>query len=115
MTTIRYPGKPGTTISAGMPTPSGPPVFALVAGMLELGKKVEDGFIIEAVSIPWRKLMALLKCNPEEIYRIPAREFEELIAAAYKEAGFDEVILTPRSGDLGRDVIATKNGFGSTR
>ena len=32
-----------------------------------------------------------------------------------KKAGFDEVILTPRSGDKGRDVIATKYGIGSIR
>lgn len=112
---VHYPGKPGTTLYAGMPTPPGPPVFSLVAGMLELGKRVEDGFIVEAVSVPWLKLLELLKRSPEEIYRIPPRELEELIAAAYVEAGFEEVILTPRSGDLGRDVIATKFGFGSIR
>jgi restriction system protein len=31
------------------------------------------------------------------------------------EAGFDEVTLTPRSGDLGRDVIAVKRGLGTVR
>jgi restriction system protein len=31
------------------------------------------------------------------------------------KAGFDEVILTPRSGDLGRDIIAIKRGFGSIK
>ena len=42
-------------------------------------------------------------------------EWEEIIAGAYKKAGFEEVTLTPRSGDLGRDVIATKRGIGSVR
>jgi restriction system protein len=37
------------------------------------------------------------------------------VAASYERAGFDEVILTPRSGDFGRDVIATKRGFCSIR
>ena len=37
------------------------------------------------------------------------------IAGAYKKAGFDEVTLTPRSGDYGRDVIAIKKGIGSVR
>jgi len=36
-------------------------------------------------------------------------------AGAYKRAGFDEVTLTPRSGDYGRDVIAVKAGIGSVR
>ena len=43
------------------------------------------------------------------------RYFEEMVAASYEVAGFDKVILTPRSGDLGRDVIATRNGFYSVR
>ena len=38
-----------------------------------------------------------------------------MIAGAYKAAGFDEVILTPHSGDYGRDVIAIKYGLGSVR
>jgi restriction system protein len=38
-----------------------------------------------------------------------------MIAGIYKESGFDEVILTPRSGDYGRDVIAIKRGVGSIR
>ena len=41
--------------------------------------------------------------------------WEEIIAGAYSKAGFDEVTLTPRSGDLGRDVIAVKKGIGSVR
>jgi restriction system protein len=54
--------------------------------------------------------------NPEELYNIDPRNFEELIAGAYEKSGeFDRVILTPRSGDKGRDVIAEKDGFGSLR
>jgi restriction system protein len=40
---------------------------------------------------------------------------EELIAGVYGRGGFDRVILTPRSGDGGRDVIAEKTGWGSAR
>jgi restriction system protein len=43
------------------------------------------------------------------------RFFEEFIAGAYIRAGWDEVILTPRSNDGGRDVIASKRGFGAIR
>jgi restriction system protein len=49
------------------------------------------------------------------MYKIPPRKWEEIIAGAYKEAQFDEVILTPRSGDLGRDVIAVKKGLGTVK
>ncbi len=38
-----------------------------------------------------------------------------MVAAAFDRAGYDEVILTPRSGDHGRDVIAIKKGIGSVR
>jgi hypothetical protein len=43
------------------------------------------------------------------------RKLEEMIAAAYDKAGFDEVILTPRSGDLGRDIIASRKDWGRVR
>jgi restriction system protein len=36
-------------------------------------------------------------------------------AGAYSRAGFDDVVLTPRSADKGRDVVATKHGVGSIR
>jgi restriction system protein len=49
------------------------------------------------------------------IYQISWEKWEELIAGAYKAAGFDEVILTPRSGDRGRDVIAIKKAIGTIR
>ena len=57
----------------------------------------------------------LLKDNPRLAFEIPSYKWEELIAAAFDYAGYDEVILTPRSGDHGRDVIATKNGIGAIR
>src|SRR6516225_9135365 len=53
--------------------------------------------------------------DPELMYQLNPRKWEELIAGAYELAGFDEVILTPRSGDKGRDVIAVKKGIGCIR
>jgi restriction system protein len=38
-----------------------------------------------------------------------------MVAGAYERGGADEVILTPCSGDLGRDVIATFRGIGRVR
>jgi restriction system protein len=44
------------------------------------------------------------------------RKWEEIIAGAWERTRvFDEVILTSRSGDKGRDVIATKSGHFSIR
>jgi restriction system protein len=56
----------------------------------------------------------MIQRDPESIYGIDPRVWEELIAGAYERAGY-EAILTPRSGDYGRDVVATKHGIGSIR
>jgi restriction system protein len=51
----------------------------------------------------------------EILFKIDARKMEEIIATAYKQSGFEEVILTPQRSDHGRDVIATKKGLGIIR
>lgn len=90
------------------------PAITLKA-ILEFGSKVDDGRLVEAVALPWFDIMRMIKADPESIYTINPYTWEELIAGAYTRAGFDEVVLTPRSGDNGRDVIATKSGIGSVR
>jgi hypothetical protein len=62
----------------------------------------DDGQLIQAVGAPWLRILELIERDPDEVYRIDPRQWEEIIAGAYKEDGFDEVTLTPRSGDLGR-------------
>jgi len=79
------------------------------------GAKTSEGQLIEAVTIPWFEMIAHIEKDPASVYQIGPRKWEEIIAGAYKKAGWDEVILTPRSGDYGRDVIATKWGIGSVR
>lgn len=79
------------------------------------GDKTTEGRLIEAVSIPWFDIIDVLKADPGAAYQIPPSKWEEIIAGAYRQAGFDEVTLTPRSGDFGRDVIAIKRGLGVIR
>ena len=93
-----------------MPKPS-----ILLQAVIERGSRVQDGDIIVAVAPAWAKIVAMLEKDPSLAYKIDPRAWEEIIAGAYQEAGFDEVILTPRSGDLGRDVIATRKGFWTIR
>jgi len=76
---------------------------------------VPDGEIITFVDPVYSCLIGEIEKNPGIIYQIDPRKWEEIVAAAYDKAGFDEVILTPRSGDYGRDVIAIKKGFGSVK
>ena len=79
------------------------------------GAKTAEGRLIEAVALPWYEIIEVLKNDPTIAYQISAQQWEEIIVGAYKKAGFDEVTLTPRSGDYGRDVIAVKRGLGFVR
>jgi len=83
--------------------------------IIKIERVVLDGEIITLVDPIYTQLIAEIEKNPQIIYQIDPRKWEQIIAAAYDKAGFDEVILTPRSGDLGRDVIAIKHGFGSVK
>jgi restriction system protein len=83
--------------------------------LLEYGDQTNEGRLVEYVALPWFDILELIRKDPANAYSIDPRKWEEIIAGAYSRAGFDEVILTPQSGDRGRDVIATKSGVGSVR
>jgi restriction system protein len=87
----------------------------LLQAVTVLGDKTAEGRLIEAIAIPWFDIIALLQKDPNIAFQIPPNKWEELIAGAYHKSGFEEVTLTPRSGDHGRDVIAVKRGLGSIR
>ena len=86
----------------------------LLQAVIVPGDKTPEGRLVEAVALPWFEIIELINRSPEAIYEIDWRKWEEIIAGAYKQQGF-EVELTPRSNDKGRDVIATLKGFGSVR
>lgn len=87
----------------------------LMKAVIVAGSKTSEGKLIEAVALPWLDIIELLKRDPNIAFQISPEKREEIVAGSYSKAGFDEVILTPRSGDFGRDVIATKRGLGSIR
>lgn len=92
------------------------PLPALILkAVLDFGGTTDDGRLVRAVAVPWFEIVRMLRQDLSRLYRIDPFKWEEIIAGAYKRAGFDEVILTPRSGDKGRDVVATKWGVGSIR
>jgi restriction system protein len=78
-------------------------------------KIVMEGVLVRSVSVFWTEVVQELRSNWNKAFALEPRIWEELVAGAYAKAGFDEVVLTPRSGDHGRDVIATKRGIGSIR
>ncbi len=86
-----------------------------VKALLEFGDRTNEGALIRAVALPWFEILEWIRRDPEGVYHIDSRRWEEIVAGAYSQAGFDEVILTPRSGDKGRDVVATKWGIGCVR
>jgi restriction system protein len=94
--------------------PGSPPLLTIKA-ILDYGENVDDGRLVRAVAVPWFEFMKMIARDPSSIYGVDWRKWEEIIAGAYTRAGFDDVVLTHRSGDGGRDVIASKRGFGSIR
>jgi len=58
--------------------------------------------------VPINMLDRMLR-SPEAMRRtLSARDFEHFVATLVEQLGFENVIVTPRSGDHGRDVLATK-------
>jgi restriction system protein len=81
------------------------------------GQTVEHGTIVTASAVAWNAIYREIKANPDAIFEFARnpRQFEEFLAATYDRDGWDEVTLTPRSNDGGRDVIAVKRGFCTVR
>jgi restriction system protein len=86
----------------------------LLQGVITAYGSANEGRLIQAVVARWQRLVELLKDDWKRAYTIPAIKWEEIIAGGFELDGYD-VILTPRSGDHGRDVIATKIGVGSIK
>jgi restriction system protein len=88
----------------------------LQATMVRFGEATSEGQLVIGVAIPWFEIIKQLERDPDFLFKVPWRKLEELIAGAYDRAGWKEVILTPRSGDGGIDVMASHpGGFGSIR
>jgi restriction system protein len=114
LTGVGATGSVGTLTASGeSPTSVFPPGILLPA-LVTLGEKTSEGHLIELVAPPWFRIAELAQRDPSALLQLDWRLTEELVAGAYAADGYD-VILTPRSGDGGRDVIATKQGIGSVR
>jgi restriction system protein len=87
----------------------------VLQAVVEPYSKTHEGELVRAIAIPWKAIVQRLEKDWTEAYKIPPRVWEQIIAAAYDRDGFDEVTLTPGSGDFGRDVIAVKRGIGCIR
>lgn len=101
------------TAEATLIVNSAPP-FSFGA-IVTIYRDAPDGQVVKLVDPLYQQLIDTIQKSPQVIDQIDYRKWEEIIAAAYDKAGFDEVILTPRSADFGRDIIAIKKGFGSVK
>lgn len=80
--------------------------YRLPKGFLRIVDHAKDGEVIEIDQDAFTRFVEDLTLDYEILRRIAPRDFERAIAAVYVRTGrFDRVILTPRSGDEGRDVI----------
>lgn len=111
-----YP-KPGELVAVLSESLSKPSQELLLQAIVDPVEKSKEGQLIRAIAIPWLKIAKEIERDPNFLFHFAQnpRKFEEFIAATYAQEGWTDVILTPRSGDHGRDVIATKAGIGSIR
>ena len=86
-----------------------------ISSLIIPGEKTAEGVLITSTSAIWRELVDKLGSDWSLAYKIPSDKWEELVAGALKNDGYDEVTLTPRSGDHGRDVIAIRRGVGCVK
>jgi restriction system protein len=83
-----------------------------ISGLIVPEGNTRQGTLVLSTSAVWAEIATRLSFNWDDAFRLSSDQWEELIAGAFKKAGYDEVTLTPRSGDHGRDVIAIKKGIG---
>jgi len=86
-----------------------------ISGLIIPERNVPDGTLIKATSDLWTEIVQSLGSDWSKAYQLKPEQWEELVAGAFKKAGYDDVILTPRSGDHGRDVIAIRHGIGCVK
>jgi restriction system protein len=104
-------GATATAVAYGVVTQAS----ILLQAVIVPSRRTGDGRLIESIKPAWSEIARLMQRDPSAIYRIDARKREEIFAGAYKNASFHEVVLTPRSGDQSRDVIAVKRGLWTVR
>lgn len=83
--------------------------------IFEPAGRVEGGILLRSVCDAWYGIAEAVVSDWSKVHEIPPEKWEEMIAGAFKRQNYDEVILTPRSRDFGRDVIAIKRGLGSIK
>jgi restriction system protein len=77
-------------------------------------KPTKEGILVRATTAFFDYILNYVDGNWSRILEFDDRQFEEIIAGYFHTLGY-KTTLTPRTGDLGRDVIAETNGLGCVR
>lgn len=94
----------------------GPSKAVLVSeSLITAESKTSEGVLIKSNTQALFNLIKKLGEDWSVALQLDSRQWEELMAAAYYECGYDEVTLTPQTGDHGVDLIAVKRGYGAIR
>lgn len=72
---------------------------------LKLGEGEPTPHLLTISAETWDNIIRLLARNPQQLYEIEPRRFEELVAELLARQGL-RVKLTPRSKDGGKDILA---------
>lgn len=88
-----------------IPNPSASQVEGIKPTEAGLGPEQESA-LVSVDSLPLHLIARILRA-PHEVKNLSPRQFEEFIAETLSQLGFTDVILTPRSRDGGKDVIAS--------
>jgi hypothetical protein len=70
-------------------------VELVLQGILQYVGSTSEGALVRAVATPWKLIVSQLSRNWNSAFQIPDRKWEELVAAAFEQDGYDEVVLTP--------------------
>jgi restriction system protein len=107
-----------TSGPTGMPFPimaqATIPSLTVTTLLIPVGK-TSSGLLVKANSVIWNSIAKALGNDWSLALQFTPRQWEEIVAGAFEKAGYDDVVLTPTSGDYGRDVIAIKHGIGSVK
>jgi restriction system protein len=87
----------------------------IISSLIIPESRSAEGVLVRSQAAIWTEIIQQLSTDWSKARELTPSQWEELVAGAFKKALYDEVVLTPRSGDHGRDVIAIKRGIGSVK
>jgi restriction system protein len=90
------------------------PGIAVGVALLDFDGKTDEGQIVHTITPAWIYILRELRRDPLAFLKLDGRQTEELVAGGREKEGW-KVILTPRSGDGGIDIISTRSDFGGLR